>query len=350
MASHRRPKQASRTRVTVLTATAAAAVALTSQAAHADPKPDKKEVKAKVDALYEQAEQATEKFNGAKEKQDKLEKQVSTQQDKVARGQEELNKLRDSLGSMATAQYRSGGIDPAVQLLLSSDPDTYLDKASTLDQLSTKQADALKQIREKQRTLKQERQEATDKLADLANTRKTLEEKKKEVQGKLADAQHLLNTLTAKEKEELQKQENAGSSSDSRANRSGSGSHADLGNDVPDSQRAAAALAAAKTKLGTPYVWGATGPNSFDCSGLTSWAYAQANIHLDRTSQAQANNGQHLTRSQLKPGDLVLFNSGLTHIGLYAGNGQVLHAPHTGAVVRYESMDNMPFQFGVRVA
>ncbi|MEV0282038.1 hypothetical protein AB0I22_37455, partial [Streptomyces sp. NPDC050610] len=88
MASHRRPKQASRTRVTVITATAAAAVALTSQAAHADPKPDKKEVKAKVDALYEQAEQATEKFNGAKEKQDKLEKQVSAQQDKVARGQE----------------------------------------------------------------------------------------------------------------------------------------------------------------------------------------------------------------------------------------------------------------------
>ncbi|MEV0265982.1 NlpC/P60 family protein [Streptomyces sp. NPDC050617] len=346
MASHRRPKQASRTRVTVLTATAAAAVALTSQAAHADPKPDKKEVKAKVDALYEQAEQATEKFNGAKEKQDKLEKQVSAQQDKVARGQEELNKLRDSLGAMATAQYRSGGIDPAVQLLLSSDPDSYLDKASTLDQLSTKQADALKQISEKQRTLKQEREEASGKLADLAETRETLGEKKKEVQGKLSDAQHLLNTLTAKEKEELQKQENEGSS---HADRSGSGSHADLGHDVPESGRAAAALNAAKTKIGTPYVWGATGPNSFDCSGLTSWAYAQANVHLDRTSQAQANDGQRLTRSQLKPGDLVLFNGDLTHIGLYAGNGQVLHAPHTGANVRYESMDNMQFQFGVRI-
>ncbi|MEV0281062.1 NlpC/P60 family protein, partial [Streptomyces sp. NPDC050610] len=208
----------------------------------------------------------------------------------------------------------------------------------------TKQADALKQIREKQRTLKQEREEASGKLADLADTRKVLESKKKEVQGKLADAQELLNTLTAKEKEELQKQENAGSSHADR-----SGEHADLGHDVPESGRAAAALNAAKTKIGTPYVWGATGPNSFDCSGLTSWAYAQANVHLDRTSQAQASDGQHLTRSQLKPGDLVLFNSGLTHIGLYAGNGQVLHAPHTGANVRYESMDNMPFQFGVRV-
>ncbi|MEU7042361.1 NlpC/P60 family protein [Streptomyces varsoviensis] len=363
MASHRRPKQASRTRVTVITATAAAAVALTSQAANAAPKPDKKEVKAKVDALYEQAETATEKFNGAKEKQDRLEKQVSAQQDKVARGQEELNKLRDSLGSMATAQYRSGGIDPAVQLLLSSDPDTYLDKASTLDQLSTKQADALKQIREKQRTLKQERQEAADQLADLAETRKALGEKKKEVQGKLADAQELLNTLTAKEKEELRKEEDQKNSvssgshgggsgsggSGSGSGGSGSGSTVDLGHDVPESGRAAAALAAAKTRIGLPYVPAATGPNSFDCSGLVQWAYKQAGVSLDRTSQAQANDGQRLTKSQLKPGDLVLFRSDLGHIGLYAGNGMVLHAPYPGTNVRYEPMSNMPFQFGVRV-
>jgi len=125
--------------VTVLTATAAAAVALTSQgAAQAAPKPSKDEVKSKVDKLYEEAEKATEKYNGAKEKQDKLEKQIGTLQDNVARGQEELNTLRDGLGSLATAQYRSGGIDPSVQLFLSSNPDDFLDQASTLDQLSGK--------------------------------------------------------------------------------------------------------------------------------------------------------------------------------------------------------------------
>ncbi len=113
MASHRRPKQSSRAYTTALTTAAAAAVALTSQSAQADPLPDpnKKGVQAEIDRLYEEATQATEKYNGAKEKQDKLEKQVGNLQDSVARGQDELNKLRDGLGTMATAQYRSGGMD-----------------------------------------------------------------------------------------------------------------------------------------------------------------------------------------------------------------------------------------------
>ncbi|MGP3975158.1 NlpC/P60 family protein [Streptomyces sp. 8N114] len=342
MASHRRPKQPSRARVSVFTMTAAAAVALTSQAAHADPQSSKKGVKEKVDKLYEDAEAATEKYNGAKEKQSKLSKQVENLQGSVARGQGELNSMRDKLGSMATAQYRSGGVDPSVQLFLSSDPDNYLDKASAMDQLSTKQASALKKIQAKQRSLAQQRKEASGKLKDLASTRKELGKKKKEIQGKLSEAQRLLNTLTAKEKAKLaEKQERADRASSDRA---------DLGDVPAGSGRAAAALAAAKGKVGSPYVWGATGPSSFDCSGLTSWAYKQAGASLPRTSQAQANAGTRISsQSQLKPGDLVLFYDDLHHIGLYAGNGQVLHAPKPGANVRFEAMGNMPFQFGVRV-
>ncbi|MEV5280199.1 NlpC/P60 family protein [Streptomyces sp. NPDC051994] len=341
MASHRRPKPASRTRVTVLTATAAAAVALTSQAAHADPKPSKDEVKSKVDKLYDEAEKATEAYDGAKEKQGQLEQQVSQIQDKVARGQQELNTLRDGLGSMAAAQYRSGGIDPSLALFLSSNPDDFLDKASSLDQLSATQAEALQKIQGQQRSLAQERQEAQNKLKDLADTRKVLGDKKQEVQGKLSDAQNLLNSLTAQEKASL-------AADDARANRSNE--RADLGNEAPASQRGAAALAAAQTMIGRPYVYGATGTASFDCSGLTSWAYRQAGIDIPRTSQEQANAGTQISRSQLKPGDLVLFFGDLHHVALYAGNNMVLHAPKPGAVVRYESMDDMPFQFGVRVS
>ncbi|MFH9422765.1 NlpC/P60 family protein [Streptomyces sp. NPDC017529] len=344
MASHRRPKQPSRARVTVLTATAAAAVALSSQAAHADPKPKKEDVKSEVDKLYEQAEQATEKYNGAKEDQEKLQKEVDALQDKVARGQGELNELRKGLGAVASGQYRSGSIDPSVQLFLSGDPDTYLDKAATLDQLSGKQAEQLKTIADKQRQLAQERAEASAKIKDLSETRQALGDKKDEIKGKLAKAQELLNTLTAKEKQELQQEEQ-------KKNRSSRGNERpDLGNDVPASQRGAAALSAAASKIGSPYVWGATGPSSFDCSGLTSWAYQQAGQSLPRTSQAQANAGTRIgSQSALKPGDLVLFYGDLHHIGLYAGNGQVLHAPKPGASVRYESINNMPFQFGVRV-
>lgn len=341
VASHRRPKQPSRTRVTVLTATAAAAVVLSSQAAQADPHQSKKDVKSEVDKLYGEAEQATEKYNGVKEQQEKLQKEVDDLQDKVARGQGDLNQLRKGLGAVASGQYRSGSIDPSVQLFLSGDPDTYLEKAATLDQLSGKQADQLKTIADKQRRLAQEREEAASKIKDLSETRKALGDKKDEIKGKLGKAQELLNTLTAKERAAMQAEENRANRSNSRVN---------LGDDVPASQRGAAALAAAQGKIGSPYVWGATGPSSFDCSGLTSWAYQQAGQSLPRTSQAQANAGTRIaSQSALKPGDLVLFYSDLHHIGLYAGNGQVLHAPKPGAAVRYEPMSNMEFAFGVRV-
>ncbi|MER5537275.1 NlpC/P60 family protein [Streptomyces mirabilis] len=346
MASHRRPKQPSRTRVTVLTTAAAAAVVLSANAANAAPseKPSKDEVKSKVDKLYEETEQATEKLDGAKEKQDKLEKEISTLQDNVARGQDELNALRDGLGSMASAQYRTGGIDPSVALFLSSNPDDYLDKASAMDQLSSQQVEALKKVQEKQRSLAQQRQEASAKLKDLADTRAELAKQKKAVQTKLAAAQKLLNSLTAKEKAALDAQQ-------SRATRASE--RTVLGNPgTPASGRAGAAFSAGQTKIGSPYVYGASGPSSFDCSGFTSWAYAQAGVSIPRTSESQATIGTRIySQSDLQVGDLVFFFGDLHHVGLYAGNGQVLHAPRTGTVVRYESMSTIggAFQFGVRV-
>lgn len=340
MASHRRPKQPGRTRVSMLTATAAAAVAISAQAAHADPKSSRKdEVKHKVDKLYEEAEKSTEKYDGAKERQSKLQKEVGNLQDSVAHGQDDLNQMRDGLGSMASAQYRSGGVDPSVQLFLSSHPDNYLDKASTLDQLSTKQVGALKKIQNKQRALGQQRQEAKDKLNDLADTRKELGEKKKHIQGKLSKARSMLNSLTAKERAKLAAEQRK---KDQAASSQAGGKSS--------SARAAAAFAAAKDKIGAPYVWGGTGPSSFDCSGLVQWAYKQAGVSLPRQSQAQKNAGQQIGRGELKTGDLVIFNSDASHVGLYAGNGQILHAPKPGASVRFEKLEyGGQFSTGVRV-
>ncbi|MFH8515933.1 NlpC/P60 family protein [Streptomyces gelaticus] len=341
MASHRRPKQPSRARVTVLTATAAAAVALTSQAAHADPKPSKGEVRAKVEKLSHDAGEANEQYYGAKEKQQKLEKEVGALQDKVARGQQEINTLRNGLGSLAAAQYRSGGIDPSVQLFLSSNPDTFLDEASALDQLTAKQTETLGKIQEKQRVLAQQRKEAQDKLGDLEDVRKTLGEKKKELQTKLGKAQRLLNSMTAAERAKMREDQQ-------RASRD-AGDRVELGNEAPASARGAAALQAAATQVGKPYGRGGTGPGSFDCSGLTQWAYAQANVQISRVTYTQVNDGVHIGRSALKPGDLVFFNN-TSHVGLYAGNNTLLHAPYPGTFVRYESMDTIgSFQFGVRV-
>ncbi|WP_055598830.1 C40 family peptidase [Streptomyces aureus] len=347
MASHRRPKQPSRMRVTVLTATAAAAVALTAQtgaqAAPAKPKID--EVKSKVDKLHHEAEEAIEQYNQAEERRGKLQEEVGNLQDKVARGQQELNTLRDQIGSVASAQYRSGGIDPALQLFLSADPDTYLDKASAIDQLSAQQADVLTSIQSKQRSLAQQRAEATTKLADLEDVRKALGAKKKSYQSKLADAKKLLNTLTAAERAKVEQEERAKEQRASRA----AGERIDLGNEAAASGFGAAALSAAATRIGMPYDPGAEGPGSFDCSGLTQWAYGKAGVDLTRTTYTQQNDGVKIGRSQLRPGDLVFFN-GLSHVGLYAGNNTILHAPKPGAYVRYESMNYMgTFQFGVRI-
>ncbi|MFJ4867695.1 NlpC/P60 family protein [Streptomyces sp. NPDC088757] len=347
MASHRRPKQPSRARVTVLTVTAAAAVALTAQsgaqAAPAKPKID--EVKSKVDELHHEAEEATEQYNEADERRGKLQKEIGELQDKVARGQQELNALRDKIGSVASAQYRSGGIDPALQLFLSGDPDTYLDKASAIDQLSAQQADVLTAIQAKQRTLSQQRAEASEKLGDLESVRKSLGDKKRKYQGKLAEAQKLLNTLTQAEKDRIAEQERVKEQRASRA----AGERVDLGNEAPASGLGAAALNAAATRVGMPYASGHEGPSSFDCSGLTQWAYGQAGVQLSRVTYTQQNDGTKIGRSQLKPGDLVFF-SNLSHVGLYAGNNTVLHAPYPGANVRYEAIGYLgTFQFGVRI-
>ncbi|CAM5353350.1 NlpC/P60 domain-containing protein OS=Streptomyces cyaneofuscatus OX=66883 GN=G3I52_17720 PE=3 SV=1 [Streptomyces cyaneofuscatus] len=192
----------------------------------------------------------------------------------------------------------------------------------------------------------QQRKEAQDKLGDLADVRKALGENKKKYQGKLADAQRLLNSLTAAGP--------SGRRSPRRKRRrtapaAPASERVDLGNEAPASGRGAAALSAAATQLGKPYVSGGSGPNSYDCSGLTQWAFAQAGVGISRTTYTQQNDGTKIGRSQLRPGDLVFFN-GLSHVGFYAGNNQILHAPKPGTVVRYESMDYMgTFQFGVRI-
>ncbi|MFD4856394.1 C40 family peptidase [Streptomyces atratus] len=345
MASHRRPKPPRRNQTTVLTTAALAVVALSAQSASADPVPDptKKGVKAQVDRLYEEATQATEKYNGAKEKADGLEKDVTALQETAARKQADLNSMRTRIGSLAGAQYRSGGVDPSMQLMLSTDPDSFLEKASLLDQVGARELSVFQQFQIQQRGLQQQRVEASRKLADLEDTRTELRRKKSEIQGKLASAQRLLNTLSAKEKARLAAEEERANRDSARVN---------LGNESSASSLAAAAFDAAKSRVGLPYVWGATGPGSFDCSGLTSWAFKQAGVSIPRTSQAQANAGTRINSlSALKPGDLIIMRTDLSHVGFYAGNGQILHAPKPGAQVRYESIarSGMPFMWGVRI-
>ncbi|MBO0877606.1 MAG: C40 family peptidase, partial [Pseudonocardia sp.] len=109
------------------------------------------------------------------------------------------------------------------------------------------------------------------------------------------------------------------------------------------------ALAAARTALGTPYVWGGTSKGGFDCSGLVQWAFRQAGVALPRTSQTQSAVGQPVSMADLRPGDLVFFYSEVSHVGIYVGDGQVLHAPRTGDVVKISPLARMPFHNARRI-
>ena len=117
---------------------------------------------------------------------------------------------------------------------------------------------------------------------------------------------------------------------------------------APAASQGQAIVDAAASKIGAPYVWGATGPNAFDCSGLTSWAYQQVGKQIPRTSQAQASQGTKVSRDALQPGDIVAFYSGASHVGIYTGRGTVIHASTEGQPLAEVSMDYMPFHSAVR--
>jgi cell wall-associated NlpC family hydrolase len=109
------------------------------------------------------------------------------------------------------------------------------------------------------------------------------------------------------------------------------------------------ALASAMSKLGKPYVYGATGPNAFDCSGLVGWAYKQVGVTLPRTSAAQSRVGKPVAKSDLRPGDLVFFYSPVSHVAMYIGNGKVVHASTSGQPVKVSDLNKMPFNSARRV-
>ncbi|MEV0169634.1 NlpC/P60 family protein [Streptomyces sp. NPDC050803] len=312
----------------VMSAAAAALGAVPATSAMAAPHDD---TRAEVDRLYEEAEKATEAYNKADERADALRKQVGNAQDRIARQQERINAMREALGSLAGAQYRSGGLDPSLALLFSDDPDDYLDKAAVLDRITAHQAGELKDLQGAMRELAQERAEASRKLGELEKSRKAVASHKRTVENKLAKARQLLNSLPSAERAAYD-----------RASRSGRSGMPNLGGAVPASGRAAAAVAAARSAVGKPYVWGANGPNGFDCSGLMQWSYAQAGVSLPRTSQGQRYAGRQVPLAQAQPGDLVTYRGDASHVGMYMGNGQVVHAPYPGAPVRYDPVGMMP--------
>lgn len=340
MGKHRRPKPPTRARLTALAATAGAVSMLPTQAG-AEPKPSIEEVRQQVEELYHAAEVPTEEYNAVLVEQKKLQRQADRAQQRLADQQAEINELRRSLGPLAAAQYRDGGLDPSVQLFLSSDPDTYLREAELLGRVSSRQAVQLSSLEAGERELARQRAEAAKKLAEAEQARKEAGTKKREIQSKLTEARQLLNSLTAEQRAQLEaaeeKADQATGASDSPASYNG-----------PASGRGRTAIEFAYAQLGKPYEWGATGPDSYDCSGLTGAAWAAAGVSLPRTVQQQYSAGRQVDRSDLQPGDIIYWYNSTQHNGMYVGDGKAIHAPRTGKNVEIVGLDTMPYYAATR--
>ncbi|GAA2397701.1 NlpC/P60 family protein [Streptomyces coeruleofuscus] len=354
MAAHRKPRQRSasgnkaRTAATIALAGAATATGFDGTG-HAEPELTPGQVKAKVDELYQEAEVATEKYNGAKEKAEAAGQRLKDLQDQAARKEERFNAAREALGSVAAAQYRGGGLDPAVQLVLSDDPDRYLQNAEFVERAGNRQQADVARVRRQLREIEQLRGAAHIELTSLKSRQTELRRHKKTITGKLGSARRLLSRLSAQERARISDPGGA-----DRASRSSTGARDGLTapgsvNAEAPNARAVAAVSYAYQKLGSPYVWGATGPNAFDCSGLVQAAYRSAGVSLPRTTYSQIDAGRRVSRSELLPGDLVFFYAGISHVGIYVGDGRMIHAPSPSAPVRVAPLDEMPFTGATRV-
>ncbi|MBD0734172.1 C40 family peptidase [Streptomyces sp. CBMA29] len=355
MASHRKPRNrilstaGPRAAVGITTAALASVTLLSESASAAPAKPSITEVKAQIDQLNQDAEVATQHFDAAKEKTDDQRAKANQLLAQVAQKTAKMNETRRVLGQYATAQYRDGGLDQTTQLLLTDDPEKFFDQSHMMDRISTTQEQALETFKVQQEQASIQRAQATRSLNELTGAQNKLAAEKKNVQTKLAAAQKLLNSLNAQERAKLAAMRPTASTNSSGSSNS-TASNVSYTYNGPASGRAAAAIQFAMSQRGKPYSSGATGPGAYDCSGLTQAAYRSAGISIGRTTWDQVKDGTAVSQSDLRPGDLVFFYSGISHVGIYIGNGQIVHAPHSGAVVEVAPMSWMPFAAARRIA
>jgi peptidoglycan DL-endopeptidase CwlO len=309
--------------------------------ADAQPKPTRKELTAREKQLADQVERMTEQYNGLQVRLKQAQKAAKSAADGARAQQQSLAAVRLKVAQMAAESYKNGGLDPAVALAGAKDPQALLDQSATLNYFTSQGSTQVREL--------------LDVLQAATRAQKAAQDRADQVKSLGSASQHKLSDLRAALKKVR------GTLSQQTATHGG-GSVPSV-NAGGASAKAMGAVHAALAELGVPYSWGGGGPNGptygvaqgsnikgFDCSGLTLYAYAQVGISLPHYTGSQYNSGAHVTQAQLRPGDLVFFYSDLHHMGMYIGNGNIIHAPQTGEVVKISPLAGRPFAGAVRVA
>ncbi|QXJ25260.1 C40 family peptidase [Actinomadura graeca] len=284
----------------------------------AAPKPSAGEVRKKLTKLNEQVDQNVEKFNKVNE-QLKIAKKKLDAAKRSSRGEEAaFEQQRSKIAQMAATAYKNGDSTDVTGFVGSNDPQSILDQAAVFTHLSQERGSQLTQFLATAQRLRREQAQAQNAYNEVAGKAKELRDKKKELDKQVEQQKKLLRKLGV-----------------STPGGGGSGGGGGTGGSYngPASGSARKALNFAYAQLGKAYSYGAAGPNTFDCSGLTMTAWGAAGVSITRTTNSQYAATKRVDKSALQPGDLVFF-SGLGHVGMYVGGGKMIHAPHTGDVVK----------------
>jgi cell wall-associated NlpC family hydrolase len=297
--------------------------------------------------------------------------QLRLKQADVQAQTKKVGRLKLQVGQIALAQFQNRSLDTAAHLFVTPDTEGFLSQISTVQQVSDNQNSALLDYQQAQANLAALEHSAETDLAALSEKEKQLMSLTAASNKKLDQAKKVLAKLTADQREQLaeaEKKETAKANAEARAATKATAANAEgravtkapakanaedraatkaprdsTRSSADGSSKGAKALAYAKGQLGEPYARSGAGPSSWDCSGLTMMAWGSVGVSLPHSSRQQYNRGQPVARSDLQLGDLVFFYSDIHHVGLYAGNGQVIHAPRPGKSVEYIKMSYMPY-------
>ena len=290
--------------------------------------PDVDDVQARVDTLYEKAEQASERYNDAKLELERAQKRLGALRADLDRQREKFEAVRREMAASVVSQYQGQALSTTTRVLLADDPDAFLDQVATVSGFNDQQSEMMADFAVQAQQLEMREAAAKRELDRIAKTKKTLGQEKAEIDEKAEEAEELLDRLEARAAPVSRSSER-------------------LPN-VPVSGRAGAAVSYALGQVGDAYVYGATGPSAFDCSGLTMMAWAQAGVSLPHSSSAQMGSGSPVSQSDLQPGDLVFYYSPVSHVGIYIGNGQIVHASNPSTGVQVSPVFSMPYSGAVR--
>lgn len=294
------------------------------------PKPTLTQLVAQANQLSNEITSLGQQYDGLALQLSHAQAEVKLAQAAADRDARQLASSQHAVAQLAAGSYMDNGLDPTLQMFAGGDPELFLSQASIVTELNNQAGMRLTTLRTAKVSAERAQLTAVQQIAQATQL-------KAQMSAKLAAAQAKMNIL------------NSDALSKAMQVFSQTGSYPTY--TLPlISNVGTRALRYAMQKIGDPYVWGAAGPNSFDCSGLVVWAYGQEGISLPHYTGALWNSGMHVSRSELEPGDLVFFYPDISHVGIFLGNGLMVVAPQTGENIKVQQINWGIYVGAVRIA